>query len=187
MEVALESVFPPSHAVLRRWKDARTLEAEGVKKNFTPDLEKPQHDLIAIFRTAHRLLQDGHVRSFADTVRAETIMQCLNQAETLLAAKHTVPAMVLAGGALETHLHNLCVRFGLSWSGDGSIGKYKQALDQGRNQGKQGLVTSSDTSLIESWGKDRNTAAHTPTAFTASQEQVGLTIDGIRQFIARTE
>ncbi len=56
MEVALEGVFPQSHAVLRRWKEARVLEAEGVKKDFTPDLEKPQNDLIAIFRTAHRLL-----------------------------------------------------------------------------------------------------------------------------------
>ena len=95
--------------------------------------------------------------------------------------------MVLAGGALETHLQNLCVRFSLSWSGNGSIDEYKKALNQARNQGKQSLVTSSDSSLIESWGKDRNAAAHKPTTFTKTPQEVQLTIDGIRQFLARTQ
>jgi hypothetical protein len=73
------------------------------------------------------------------------------------------------------------------WPGDGSISKYNQALAQSRNQGGQSIVSSSDTNLIESWGKDRNEAAHSPTSFSKTKEQVQLTIAGISQFLARTE
>jgi len=95
--------------------------------------------------------------------------------------------MVLAGGALETHLRNLCARFGLTWPGEGSIAKYNQALGQARNLGTQELVTSSDSSLIESWGKDRNEAAHTPATFSRSATDVLAAVEGIKQFLARTE
>lgn len=170
MQTALESIFPSSHAVRKRWEDPRL-----------------RNERIGLFQTAHRLLKEGHARSLADGIRAETILQCLDQAEALVQASYNVAAMVLAGGALETHLHNLCGRFSLSWSGDGSISKYNQALGQARNQGTQNLVTASDSNLIESWGKDRNEAAHSPTAFTKTSPEVRLTIKGIRQFLARTQ
>jgi hypothetical protein len=187
MQTALESVFPPSHTVLRRWEDVRSRESQALQNDHGSRLEFAQDELIAIFRVAHRLLKEGHAHKFADGIRAETTMQCLDQAEALVKAGYVAAAMVLAGGALETHLQNVCGRFALSWSGDGSISKYKQALDQARNQGLQNLVTSSDSSLIESWGKDRNTAAHTPTAFTKTPAEVRLAIEGIRQFLARAE
>jgi len=173
MQTALESVFPPSHTVLKRWENPRSREK----------------DWIGTFRAAHRLLKDGHARRFVDGIRAETIAQCLDQGETLAQAGYIVAAMILAGGALETHLQNLCGRFSLSWPGDGSINKYKQVLDQARNQGIQDLVTSSDSSMIESWGKDRNTAAHNPIDFAKikTPPEVRLAIEGIRQFLARTQ
>ena len=188
MQTALDSVFLPSHSVLRGWEGARSRETHALQSDRTSKLEFAQDELIAIFRMAHRLLKQGHARRFADGIRAETITQCLDQAEALVIVGYAAAAMVLAGGALETHLQNLCRRFSLSWPpGDGSINKYKQVLDQARNNGIQNLVTSSDSSMIESWGKDRNTAAHTPTAFTKIPSEVRLAIEGIRQFLVRTQ
>jgi len=188
MHSALESVFPPSHAILRRWEDAITRAKQLSKGNRiqTPELWVC-NELIGIFRTATTLLKNGLIRSLADGVRAETVAQCLDQAEALGGAGYAAAAMILAGGALETHLRVLCIRFNLSWQGAGSIGSYKQSLDQARNQGTQSLVSSSDSSQIESWGKDRNEAAHTPASFAKAPQQVLHIVEGIRQFVARTQ
>jgi hypothetical protein len=135
-----------------------------------------------IFQAAYRLLKEGHTRKFVDGVRAETIVQCLDQAAALVGNGYVIAAMVLAGGALETHLHNLCSRFSLSWSGDGSISKYNQSLVKARNQGVQSLVTAGDSNLIEAWGEDRNTAAHEPTKFTKTSQEVRLSIEEFASF-----
>jgi hypothetical protein len=188
MHSALESVFPPSHAILRRWEDAIARAKQIPKGNRiqTPELWVC-NELIGIFRTAITLLKNGLIRSLADGVRAETVAQCLDQAEALGRAGYAAAAMILAGGALEAHLRILCMRFNLSWQRDGSIGSYKQSLDQARNQGTQSLVSSSDSSQIESWGKDRNEAAHTLASFAKAPQQVLHIVEGIRQFVARTQ
>ena len=188
MRSALESVLPPGHVVLRQWQDA-VGRAKSVNRGNR--VEVPENcvgdELIGLCRTAISLLKDGHLRSLADGVRAETIAQCLDQADALVRAGYISAAMVLAGGGLETHLRNLCVRAGASWRGDGSIGAYKQALDQARNNGSQTIVSSSDSSQIESWGKDRNDAAHTPATFAKTAQEVSLAIAGIRQLLAHTQ
>jgi hypothetical protein len=188
MHVALESVFPSSHAILRRWQDARL---HGEKKIRGHDTELPERwvadEIIGLFEAASNLVKEGHLRRLADGIRAETIAHCLNQADLLANGAYFASAMVLAGGALETHLANLCIRFSLSWTGDGTIAKYNQALGQARNQGTQSMVTASDSNLIEAWAKDRNAAAHTPATFAKPAEEVLLAIQGIRQFLARTE
>jgi hypothetical protein len=187
MQTALESVFPPSHAVLRRWEDVRSRESQALQSDFGGALDFVQDELVEIFRVAHRLLQEGHARRFADGIRAETIIQCLDQADALARIGYVAAAMVLAGGALESHLCALCVRFNLSWQGNGSIGSYKQALDQARNQGTQNVVSASDSSQIDSWAKDRNDAAHTPVGFIKTQQAVLHIIEGMRQFLGRTQ
>jgi hypothetical protein len=188
MHAALESVFPPSHTIVRQWEDA-TSRARRFARG--PRVQTPElwirDELNGIFRTALALLKNGLIRSLADGVRAETVAQCLDQAEALGRAGYAAAAMILAGGALETHLRVLCMRFSLSWQGSGSIGSYKQALDQARNQGTQSLVSSSDSSQIESWGKDRNEAAHVPANFAKAPQQVLHIVEGIRQFVARTQ
>jgi hypothetical protein len=188
MRAALETTLPPGHVVLRQWQDAVN-RAKGIEKGNR--VQVPERwvsgELLGIFRTAISLLKGGHLRSLADGIRAETVAQCLDQAETLVRSGYVVAAMVLAGGGLETHLRSLCLRCGLSWQGNGSIAAYKHALDQARNQGTQSLVSSSDSSQIESWGKDRNDAAHTPATFGRSLQEVGLAIVGVRQFLLRTQ
>jgi hypothetical protein len=187
MHAALECVFSPSHATVRRWEDA-TSRARGFARG--PRVQTPElwirDELIGIFRTALALLKNGLIRSLADGVRVETVAQCLDQAEALGRAGYAAAAMILAGGALESHLRALCMRCSLSWQGSGAIGSYKQALDHARNQGTQSLVSSSDSSQIESWGKDRNEAAHMPANFAKAPQQVLHIVEGIRQFVART-
>lgn len=188
MRTALEAVLPPGHVLIRQWQDAIG-RAKAINRGNRVEL--PEHwvsgELIGLLRTATSLLRDGRLRSLADGVRAETIAQCLDQADSLVRSKYAAAAMVLAGGGLETHLRNLCIRFGASWQGNGSIAAYKQALDQTRNQGLQSVVSSSDSSQIEAWGKDRNEAAHTPASFAKSPEEISLAIAGIRSFLSRTE
>lgn len=185
IQTALESVFPPSHAVLRNWEGTRARET--LQRDHTTNLAFAQDELIAIFRMAHRLLKEGQARRFADGIRAETIAQCLDQSDALARTGYATAAMVLAGGALESHLRALCLRFNLSWQGNGSIGSYKQALDQARNQGIQNVVSASDSSQIDSWAKDRNEAAHTPANFAKTPREVLHIVEGIRQFLGRTQ
>ena len=188
MRAALEATLPPGHVVIRQWQDA-VKRANAIQKGNR--VQVPERwvsgELLGIFRTAISLLRAGHLRTLSDGIRAETVAQCLDQAEVLARSGYVVAAMVLAGGGLETHLRSLCLRSGLTWQGNGSIAAYKQALDQSRNQGTQNLVSSSDSSQVESWGKDRNDAAHTPATFGRSQQEVGLAISGIRQFLSRTQ
>jgi hypothetical protein len=99
MQTAIESVFPPSHTVVRRWEDVRSRESLALQNDHESKLDFAQDELIAIFGVAHLLLKEGHAHRFADGIRAETITQCLDRAEILLKAKYVTAAMVLAGGA----------------------------------------------------------------------------------------
>src|SRR5687768_977065 len=86
MHSALESIFPPSHAILRRWEDA----IDRAKRiNRGNDVQTPEswvsRELEGTFQAAHRLLKDGRLHRLADGIRAETVGQCLNQATALVA------------------------------------------------------------------------------------------------------
>ena len=138
--------------------------------------------------TAVVLLEGGHLRALADGVRAETVGELLDQAEQLVDDGEPVPAAVLAGGALETHLRHLCDRAGVLGGliGHGNIDKYKSLLDVARKNGHE-VITKGDGKLVTAWGDDRNIAAHNPTKFGKGGPEVKLMIEGIRQFVARTE
>jgi hypothetical protein len=97
-----------------------------------------------------------------------------------------VAGTVLAGGALETHLHGLCVKHGLQWQGTGSIAAHDAAIAQDRNRSGSAPYQASDSKLVIAWGGQRNDAAHEPTTFSGGREDIRLMIAGIRQFIAKT-
>jgi predicted nucleotide-binding protein len=59
MQTALESVFPPSHAVRKRWEDARSRECQALQRDFAGALDFVQDELVEIFRVSYSLLKEG--------------------------------------------------------------------------------------------------------------------------------
>lgn len=181
-ESALGAVFPSGHACRSQWRqifDAIDRQRIGLRNHSALEAA------AGAFRAALSLLESGRVRSLLDGIRAETVSEVLDQAIVLVSASHGVAAAVLAGGALETHLLHLCQRNGLTWAGDGSIGKYDGAIAQARNAGTLEVYGITDSKLIGGWGGLRNDAAHSPTTFARAPSEVRQMIEGIRQFIAR--
>lgn len=182
---AIESVFPPNHTIRRVWQ-------EHVSRGRTYHPVRPvppefyvAEELAGVFASALGQLRSGLLTTLSEGVRAETAAELLVHADGLRGAGHQVAAMVLAGGALETHLRTLCVRHQLMVVGPSSIEKLNQALAHARNNGTQ-TISAVDTKQVTAWGDDRNAAAHRPTEFAKSADEVGLIIEGVRQFIART-
>lgn len=159
-------MFPPSHPIRTSWSAARK-RAQSI--DHWAKRPNPERNI-----------------SLVEGIKADTVGECLDVAETLLGAKHVVAATVVAGGALEVHLRHLCSRFGVSWSGSGSIEKYNQALAQARNNGTP-TILNTDTKSVTARGERRNDAAHGPVNFTGTAEEIRLMIEGIRQFVARTQ
>ena len=118
-------------------------------------------------------------------VKAETLVELLDQAESLVSNGAGLAAAVIAGGALETHLRHLVDRHELSFKGEGSIGAYNDAIGQARNQGTVEIYGKGDSTQVTAWGQTRNDAAHQPTKFDKSKEHVSLMVQGIRLFIVR--
>lgn len=177
VSTALAAVFPPGHPVHKQW-DPRASELRG-----NPGLFRISEVIDAckgILESAAEIVRDGRLSSLVDGVRAETVFELLDQADELVAAKHAVPAAVIAGGALETFLHFLCTKNGRTWQGHGMIEKYKNAL-----VADPPILDKGDGKNVTGWGDTRNRAAHTPSEFDRTDAEVRLMIEGIRQFIMR--
>jgi hypothetical protein len=179
-EVALASAFPSSHPLHHTWS--------RLEKNMRPSdvhggtLEQ----MYGTFRTATKIIEDGRLRGLIDGVRAETVVEVLDQAATYLNAEHIVAATVLAGGALETHLKHLIDRNRISVAGDGSISRYNDAIAQERKKGTAEVYSAADGKQVTAWGGLRNDAVHTPLKFSHDRGKIQLMIDGIRHFISKT-
>jgi hypothetical protein len=185
-ETALRAVFPHNHSVLTSWRAIfERAKTYGRAAAGVPFFNDNFDQAVGVVHAAVGVVRDGHLRGLLDGARAETVGEVLEQA-ALLVGSHAVAAAVLAGGALETHLLHLCVRNGLTWPGDGSIEKYEGAVAQARNAGTADVYKATDSKLVKAWGGIRNDAAHKPTEFTRSAEDVRRMVDGVREFIART-
>jgi hypothetical protein len=181
-EAAVASAFPPGHPARVPFLQAKQ-RAETIK---LIDVGHRPHfqSIVGAFEAARSMLKAGRLRGLAEGIQAETVGELLDQASSFLADGYVVAAAVIAGGALETHLAHLCQRSGVSWPGDGSISKYNGALGAARKQGIS-VYSTNDGKSVEAWGGMRNEAAHAPTSFNRSAQEVSLMIEGIRQFLTR--
>jgi hypothetical protein len=139
---------------------------------------------IGVIDGALALVRAGRLTTLIDGIRAETVSEVLDQADALL-PKYTVAATVLAGGALETHLLHLCTRNHVMWPGEGSISNYDQAIGQARNAGAGEVYGVTDSKLIGAWARMRNDAAHDPTSFVRTPDEIRFLIQQVRSFITR--
>ena len=99
-------------------------------------------------------VDNGHLESLENRIRAHVHDDFLEQAKDLLDSNYHVAAMVLIGGVLEDHLSKLCTKKGLTWNGHGSISKYNDACHQGT------VYDKPTWRRIQSIGDLRNDAAH---------------------------
>jgi hypothetical protein len=190
---ALSGTFPPGHELRKRWDavgdlrrqwNAKVVQQAGKQASKAMIEGERLQNYRGIFAAAYDQLRDGRLDSFVDTVRAQTEDELLDQAKALTDVGFLVAATVLAGGALEVHLRQLCEKNQLKVQTPPSIDKYNTAIAVARNDGLT-IYEKPDASLVTSWGQSRNEAAHKPDQFRASIEQVNFMIDGIRNFIAR--
>ncbi|MEM9694126.1 MAG: hypothetical protein AAGA56_16375 [Myxococcota bacterium] len=123
--------------------------------------------MISILRGAVRVLDAGLLSDLIDGIRAEAESDVLEQAEELLGARFLAAGAVLAGSALETHLRHLCGSNGFTWKNEGSIAKYRAALDQARNAGHE-IISKNEGKQVEAWGGIRNDGVHSPEISTPS-------------------
>jgi hypothetical protein len=180
-ETAIEAVFPPAHAIRSKWT-----KAENLLKPFNDGTYVVGDAVIGVFQAAVNLIQGDRLTSLLDLIRAETENDILEQSLALLKANHLAAAAVIAGGALDAHLRNLCRKYSLVVAGDGSISKYDQVIGQARNLGTVTVYSATDSKQVGGWGGMRNDAAHDPGAFVSSKDEVRRMIDGVKDFVSRT-
>jgi hypothetical protein len=90
-----------------------------------------------------RVAREHGPSSLIDGIRVKTVGEVLEQAESAARERSCRGAMVMAGGALETHLKHLRLKYGITWQGHGSIRKYdvrrrNRAGAQWRSRGPAG-------------------------------------------------
>lgn len=184
-EAALTSVLPNGHSLRARWAAVMKKANDG-NPHFLSD-ESTVDAARATFETARALLKSGRLSSLIEGIRAESVMELLDQAEALADQGYAAAAAVTAGGALEAHLRHLCDRNGCLPSGHGAIGKYRAELDKQRVAGKE-IVSLTDLKLVDGWGGMRNDAAHDPASFSKTPAEVTATMTvPVRQFVGRSQ
>lgn len=180
-ETAIDGVFPPTHAIRTKWA-----KAEKSLSPFNDGAYVVGDAVVGVFQAAMSIIRSDRLGSLLDGIRVEAKNDLLDQAQSLLDSNYRAAATVIAGGALEIHLRNLCCKFGLTIGGDGSINKYDAAIAQARNLGTAAPYAATDSKQVSVWGGMRNDAAHDPGSFSRSKDEVRRLIDGIREFIPRT-
>ena len=164
---------------------ANNIPTQGPPGTLGMFLEVPATKIRGLVKAAIVDAQSGNLLRGLHEAKNDTCIDILDQANFLCEKGFLPAAAVLAGGALETHHKDLCIRNNIAWGGDGSISTYDSAIAQARNKGTLTVYESGDTKLITAWGDDRNCAAHRPTEFKKSKDAVELMIAGVRQFLAR--
>ena len=130
-------------------------------------------------------LEDGFITSHATLIRGELFDDFLEMATHLLEGGYKDAAAVIAGSALEAHLKQLCQNrdIAVERERNGSI----QPINADRlnaELAKSEAYNKLDQKSVTAWLGLRNNAAH-GNYQEYDRAQVTLTIDSIRNFIAR--
>jgi hypothetical protein len=124
--------------------------------------------------------------SFAALVHAEIFADLLAHATELNEMGFSLPAMVVAGAALEQHLRRLADAAGLA-PVDGRGAPRTAAALNSELYSAVSVYSKAEHAQVDAWQKCRNSAAHGEPSFaqTFSQGDIRRAIDGIRDFIVK--
>jgi len=141
--------------------------------------------IIGIVRSLRADLQAGFLSSVSELIRGDLFADFLEMAEYLLGEGYKDAAAVIAGGTLEAHLRQLCVKNNIATEVATSKGsKAKRAEQMNADLYKNHVYSKLDQKNVTAWLDLRNKAAHAKYD-EYSADQVALLMPGIRDFITR--
>lgn len=141
--------------------------------------------LAGVIKTLRHDVQAGYLTSVRELAHGEVFGDLLEQADYLLNEGFKDPAAVIAGCALEAHLHSLCTKHGIDTEAktDTDV-KPKKADRLNSDLAGADVYGKLDQKQVTAWLDLRNKAAHAHFDDYAKQ-QVALMIQGIRDFLVR--
>lgn len=140
---------------------------------------------LGILKAVRSELAGGWLVTTRGLISSEVFADFLGMGEHLLSEGYKDPAAVMTGGVLEEHLRQLATKIGISVTqlvhGKES---HRKADSLNADLAKAGVYGILDQKTITGWLDLRNKAAHGKYA-EYSREQVGLMLDGVRNFVVR--
>ncbi len=141
--------------------------------------------LCGVIKALRLDLTHGHLERFQDIAHAEIFADFLDMSQYLLDKAFKDAAAVMIGGVLESHLRQLCKRYGLPIDVPAGTGTApKKADTMNGDLAKAGVYDKLGVKNVVAWLDLRNKAAHANYAQYAA-ENVRLMLDGVRQFVAQ--
>lgn len=139
--------------------------------------------IIGVILSLSEAVERDAIQSIEELVHGELFGDFLEMASYLQDGGYKDAAAVIAGSSLEAHLRQLCQKNGIDVNLTGSLRPKKADTLNAELAGKSAYNLQYQKSVI-AWLDLRNKAAHGNYTEYA-KEQVGLMIDGIRDFITR--
>ena len=170
----IEATFGRDHSYYREFdkQTADSWEASG------------KH-AFGILVAIQRDIKGGWIETTKGLVTAEVFADFLEMAQYLLEQNYKDAAAVIVGGVLEEHLRQLCMA-ALVPVEDSSSGSVRPRKAESLNSDlvKAKKYTVSEQKQVTAWLDLRNKAAHGRYSEYV-QQQIGLMLDGVRDFISR--
>jgi hypothetical protein len=142
---------------------------------------------MGILKACREELAGGWVFTTRGLVSAEVFSDFLSMAEHLLGEGYKDAAAVMVGSVLEEHLRQLCKKNSIPIEApkpDGTLAPLK-ADTLNSELSKAGIYSKLDVKNVTAWLDLRNKAAHGKYG-EYNADQVGLVLQGVSTFIART-
>jgi hypothetical protein len=187
-ELTVQTVITRARAAIERISGSNSAYSTQAKDILNNPKENDWGKMPRIVGVASSLLNDlkaGYLASLKELIHGELFADFLEMAAHLQNEGYKDAAAVIAGGTLETHLRQLCIKHNIDIEVTTPKGlKPKKADRMNADLSKINAYSKLDHKNVTAWLDLRNKAAHGLYS-EYSKEQVDLLVTGIRDFITR--
>lgn len=187
---ASSEVAAMRRACIERWAPAGSSYVRMAEQidPCPPKYAKQDVRLRGVLVTLRRDYERGMVKTFQEMVHASMFDDLLGQAQGLLEDGYRLPAAVVAGASLESHLRELagkhCVDT-VEQRKNKPVGRTASALNDDLHAKAKAYITT-EFRQVQVWIDLRNEAAHGKPEFqNRTEHDVSAMITGIREFMVR--
>ncbi len=175
-------------AAIIRIAGPHSIYAEHVLKHLEgmTSFQSKLSSLMGVIKALRSDIAAGFLESVKELIHSELFSDFLDMADFLLSEGYKDAAAVMGGGVLESHLHQLCIKYevDLEITLSSGIKKIKKADQLNSELASKKAYDLLDQKGITAWLDLRNKAAHAKYE-EYSADQVLLLLQSIRNFIVR--